>query len=182
MAARRKTARRRTKAYREFVSEAEEILERMRDDLSDLADRRGEGGDLDPELVNRLFRSAHSLKGLSGMFGLDGVSELSHHLEDVLDGLRMGRTAVDERALGLLDESVALVAQTLEKLEEGEGAGLDEQAAELIARIDGWARAASEEAPSAVKRIASWRERRLAHVDTGASYLVVGHRDVAAWR
>ena len=33
MAARRKSARRRTKAYREFVSEAEEILERMRDDL-----------------------------------------------------------------------------------------------------------------------------------------------------
>ena len=48
----------------------------MRDDLSDLADRRGDGGELDPELVNRLFRSAHSLKGLSGMFGLDGVSEL----------------------------------------------------------------------------------------------------------
>jgi two-component system chemotaxis sensor kinase CheA len=141
VAARRKTQKRRTKAYREFVSEAEEILERMRDDLSDLADRRGQGADVDPELVNRLFRSAHSLKGLSGMFGLDGVSELSHHLEDVLDGLRMGRTAIDERALALLDESVALVAQTLEKLEEGAEAGLDEQAAELIARIDLWAQA-----------------------------------------
>jgi two-component system chemotaxis sensor kinase CheA len=141
MAARRKSARRRTKAYREFVSEAEEILERMRDDLSDLADRRGEGGDLDPELVNRLFRSAHSLKGLSGMFGLDGVSELSHHLEDVLDGLRMGRTALDESAVSLLDEAVALVAHTLEKLEEGAEAGLDDQAAELIARIDAWTRA-----------------------------------------
>jgi len=141
MAARRKTARRRTKAYREFVSEAEEILERMRDDLSDLADRRGEGGDLDPELVNRLFRSAHSLKGLSGMFGLDGVSELSHHLEDVLDGLRMGRTALDETAVTLLDEAVSLVAHTLEKLEEGAEAGLDDQAAELIARIDAWTRA-----------------------------------------
>ena len=149
MAARRKPARRRTKAYREFVSEAEEILERMRDDLSDLADRRGDGRDVDPELVNRLFRSAHSLKGLSGMFGLDGVSELSHHLEDVLDGLRMGRTALDEGALSLLDESVTLVAHTLEKLEEGADAGLDDQAAELIARIDAWTRAPGAAAGSA---------------------------------
>ena len=39
----------------------------------------------------RLFRSAHSLKGLAGMFGFEGVSELAHHLEDVLDGLRLGR-------------------------------------------------------------------------------------------
>jgi hypothetical protein len=48
--------------------------------------------------------------------------------------------------------------------------------------IDGWARAASEQAPGAVERIASWRQRRLAHVDAGVSHLVVGHRDVAAWR
>ena len=170
MAARRKTQRRRTKAYREFVSEAEEILERMRDDLSDLADRRGQGADVDPELVNRLFRSAHSLKGLSGMFGLDGVSELSHHLEDVLDGLRMGRTVIDDRALTLLDESVALVGQTLEKLEEGEGGGLDDQAAELIARIDTWARAPEAEAggegeldlePSMQRALTEYEEHRL---------------------
>src|SRR5262245_14068999 len=120
----------------------------MRDDLADLADRRAKGADADPELVNRLFRSAHSLKGLSGMFGLDGVSELSHHLEDVLDGLRMGRTALDASAVSLLEESVALVAHTLEKLEDGAESAVDEQAAELIARIDAWARAPQESAPS----------------------------------
>jgi two-component system chemotaxis sensor kinase CheA len=170
VAARRKTQKRRTKAYREFVSEAEEILERMRNDLSDLADRRGQGADVDPDLVNKLFRSAHSLKGLSGMFGLDGVSELSHHLEDVLDGLRMGRTAIDEGALGLLDESVALVAQTLEKLEEGDDAGLDDQAAELIARIDAWARAPKTAAaagseldlePAMLRALTEYEEHRL---------------------
>jgi two-component system chemotaxis sensor kinase CheA len=170
MAARRKSVRRRTKAYREFVSEAEEILERMRDDLSDLADRRGAGADLDPELVNRLFRSAHSLKGLSGMFGLDGVSELSHHLEDVLDGLRMGRTAIDESALALLDEAVTLVAHTLEKLEEGAEAGLDDAAVELIARIDAWTRAPGaggaaegdlELDPTIMRALTEYEEHRL---------------------
>jgi hypothetical protein len=48
--------------------------------------------------------------------------------------------------------------------------------------IDGWARAASEAAPCEAETIASWRRRRLAHVDAGTSHLVVGHRDVAAWR
>jgi hypothetical protein len=48
--------------------------------------------------------------------------------------------------------------------------------------IDGWARAASEAAPREAETIASWRRRRLAHVDAGSSHLVVGHRDVAAWR
>ena len=171
MAARKKPAqRRRTKAYREFVSEAEEILERMRDDLSDLADRRAKGADADPELVNRLFRSAHSLKGLSGMFGLDGVSELSHHLEDVLDGLRMGRTALDAQAVSLLDESVALVAHTLEKLEEGSESGIDEQAVELIARIDAWARTPQPVAagdsdldldPAMLRALTEYEEHRL---------------------
>ena len=93
MAARRTNRpRARSKAEREFVSEAEEILERMRGDLLDLAEQRDAGREADPELVNRLFRSAHSLKGLSGMFGFDGMGELAHHLEDVLDRLRREMT------------------------------------------------------------------------------------------
>ena len=97
-----------SKAHREFVSEAEEILERMRGDLSDLADQRAAGGDVDPDLVNRLFRSGHSLKGLAGMFGLDALSDLAHHLEDVLDGMRLGRVALDSPAADLIDEAVAV--------------------------------------------------------------------------
>ena len=75
MAKKRTTRRRRsTKADREFISEAEEILERMRDDLADLNDQRGGSAEVDPELVNRIFRSAHSLKALAGMFGFDPIT------------------------------------------------------------------------------------------------------------
>jgi two-component system chemotaxis sensor kinase CheA len=110
---------RKTKAHREFVSEAEELLERMREDLSDLYDQRS-GGDVDPELVNRIFRSAHSLKGLAGMFGLDGIGDLAHHLEDVLDGLRLGRVSVDSPALDLLDEAVTLFSALLQGVGDSE--------------------------------------------------------------
>jgi chemotaxis protein histidine kinase CheA len=50
-----------SKAHAEFVSEAEEILERMRDDLSGLAEGVDAGAEPEPETVNGLFRSAHSL-------------------------------------------------------------------------------------------------------------------------
>jgi len=151
VAARRTRSRSRTtkartaRAYREFVSEAEEILERMRGDLSDLADQRADGGEVDPELVNSLFRSAHSLKGLAGMFGLDALSELAHHLEDVLDGMRLGRVALDSPAAGLLDEAVGLFADQLGALRDGKGEEDAEALSALVARID----AAVREVPAA---------------------------------
>jgi two-component system chemotaxis sensor kinase CheA len=132
---------RKTKVHREFVSEAEEILERMSEDLADLMDQRTElarGGEVDPELVNRIFRAAHSLKGLAGMFGLEGMSGLAHHVEDVLDGLRLGRVSFDAPAVGLLDEAVALFHTLLEKVGdaafEPEGS---EAIADLVRRIEG---------------------------------------------
>jgi hypothetical protein len=47
--------------------------------------------------------------------------------------------------------------------------------------IEGWAHAAMEMAPEMADTLASWQRRRLAHVDTGQSHLVVGHLDLAAW-
>lgn len=48
--------------------------------------------------------------------------------------------------------------------------------------IDGWAEAAREMAPHETQTIASWQARRSSHVDAGRSRIMVGHRDVAAWR
>ena len=100
------------KAYREFVSEAEEILDLLLVDVADLLDQRsslGDDAEVDPDLLNRVFRSAHSLKGLAGMFGLDAIGDLAHHLEDVLDGLRLGRIAIDSPAVSLLESAVSLL-------------------------------------------------------------------------
>jgi len=139
VAAKQKSGGTRSRAQLEFVAESEEILEQVREDLGQLADQGSSSSEADPELVNRLFRSAHSLKGLAGMFGFDAMSELAHHLEEVLDRLRMGRVALDSRALDLLDQSVALFATMLEKA--GDETAQNEAAesiSALIARIDEW--------------------------------------------
>jgi two-component system chemotaxis sensor kinase CheA len=171
MAVRRKRSGARSKAHSEFVSESEEILEQMREDLSQLADQRASRSDVAPELVNRLFRSAHSLKGLSGMFGFDAMSELAHHLEDVLDRLRMGRVALDSKAVGLLDESVTLFAAMLEKVgDETAQAEAAETITSLIARIDEWTLTPSQDSgqldeldidPSMLRALTEYEEHRL---------------------
>jgi len=108
------------KADQEFVSEAEEILERMREDYLDLDDQRSVGGDVDPDLINRLFRSAHSLKALAGMFGLESIQGLAHHLEDILDGLRLGRVSMESPLVRLIDEAIRIFANLLESVGDEE--------------------------------------------------------------
>jgi two-component system chemotaxis sensor kinase CheA len=133
----RKSAR--DKAQQEFVSEAEELLDRMRDDLSALAEAAAAGRETPAATLNQLFRSAHTLKGSAGMFGHESLAELAHHLEDILDRLRMGRATLGRAGLALLDESVALAAAALEKLGKAEGAeGLAEAITDLVGRIAAW--------------------------------------------
>lgn len=130
-------AKKKTQDHHEFVSEAEEILERMLEDLSDLQEQRHASTEVDPDLVNRIFRSAHSLKGLAGMFGLDAIGELAHHLEDILDGLRLGRISMASPAIALLDDGVSLLATMMTRLERGNALDDDdaEAARAFIAQI-----------------------------------------------
>jgi two-component system chemotaxis sensor kinase CheA len=136
VATRRGRGGRRTKADREFVSEAEEILDAMRAGVADLGDQHHGGRGLDPDLVNRLFRSAHSLKALAGMFRFDPIQDLAHRLEDVLDGLRLDRVALDAALCGLLEESIATFAALLERVGDADAlAGFAAPIAELANRI-----------------------------------------------
>lgn len=85
----------------EFIAEAQEIVDALNRDLI-AAETQAKAGEVDPDLVNRLFRSAHSLKGLAGMFGLDALAHLAHELESVLDGMRLGKVQLDGAALDVL--------------------------------------------------------------------------------
>ncbi len=85
----------------EFIAEAQEIADALNTGLIALEDEV-RSGEVTPGLVNELFRSAHSLKGISGMFGLDQIGRLSHAMESILDGMRLGKVAVDASALDAL--------------------------------------------------------------------------------
>jgi two-component system, chemotaxis family, sensor kinase CheA len=91
------------RAREEFTSEAEELLETL---SRDLVEFESQGASVRPELVNKIFREVHSLKGLAGMLGFGDISELSHRLEDMLDRLRMGKIEITRDLIDLLYDSV----------------------------------------------------------------------------
>jgi two-component system chemotaxis sensor kinase CheA len=91
------------RAREEFTSEAEELLDTL---SRDLVDFEAQGQNVRPELVNKIFREVHSLKGLAGMLGFGDISELSHSLEDMLDKLRMGKIEFSKELIDLLYDSV----------------------------------------------------------------------------
>jgi two-component system chemotaxis sensor kinase CheA len=96
------------KALKDFLAESEEIINQLSLELvtlSDSADR----GECDPDVVNSIFRSAHSLKGLAGMFGFTGIAELAHNLENLLDLLRLGKIPVTQSTVNVLFDSLELL-------------------------------------------------------------------------
>jgi two-component system chemotaxis sensor kinase CheA len=114
------------KAVKDFLAEAEEIIDRVSVDLVAMGDG-SDSGDPDPELVNSVFRGAHSLKGLSGMFGFSEISDLAHNLENLLDSLRLGKVSLTQEVLGVLFDSVELLGTLVREAGEGGsgGHGLD---------------------------------------------------------
>ncbi|HEX4475743.1 MAG TPA: chemotaxis protein CheA [Polyangiaceae bacterium] len=100
------------KAREEFFSEAQELVESLSRNLLAL-DASLKRGTLDPSLVNEAFRAVHTLKGLAGLFGAKRVGALSHRLEDVLDGLRLGRLALTVEVLDLLFRAVEIYSAAL---------------------------------------------------------------------
>ena len=96
----------------EYLSESEQLLDSLLADLEQLAGHAAAGSTADeaptvsvPELINRIFRNVHSLKGLSGMMGMASVKSLAHEFENILDDLRLGKLGFDKRVAGLLRES-----------------------------------------------------------------------------
>ncbi|WP_136064764.1 chemotaxis protein CheA [Modicisalibacter radicis] len=74
-----------TDFYDTFFEEAEELLSDMERHLLDL-----DVDDPDPELLNAIFRAAHSIKGGAGTFGFVVLQETTHILENLLDHTRRG--------------------------------------------------------------------------------------------
>ena len=105
----------------EFVAEAQEIVDALNRDLIAVEDEMRSGSDeIDPDRLNNLFRSAHSLKGIAGMFGLEEVAGLAHDMENVLDGMRLGKVALDTRALDVLFSCVDRFGVLIEEASRGE--------------------------------------------------------------
>jgi two-component system chemotaxis sensor kinase CheA len=120
------------KGLHEFIAEATEIVDALGRDL--LLLEKAKGSQSQPYLVNGIFRAAHSLKGLAGMFGLDPIAQLAHRCEDLLDNLRMGRLELSAAVLNTLIDSVDLFQVLLEELAHNAPSQSTSDRAKLLAK------------------------------------------------
>ena len=109
--------------YKElFINEAQEHLEALNQSMVDLEKDPG-----NPDVLTEIFRSAHTLKGMSATMGFDQLTELTHEMENVLDGLRSGDIEVSTEIVDLLFGCFDMLGAMVNAIAEESGEVIDSQ-------------------------------------------------------
>lgn len=75
-----------------FIEESKEHLQACNEQLLEL-----EKNPEDLTIINEIFRSAHTLKGMSATMGYEDLASLTHQMENVLDAIRNSRLKNESR-------------------------------------------------------------------------------------
>jgi two-component system, chemotaxis family, sensor kinase CheA len=129
-----------------FFEECFEGLEAMESGLLNL-----DTVHIDSEVINTIFRGAHSIKGGSGTFGFNVIADFTHIMETLLDEMRDGRRKVTQSVIDVLLSSVDCLRTMLTSIQEGEdvdGALVGKYTGALEIELNG-----SEKKPSAAASV-----------------------------
>ena len=97
----------------DFLIEAFEMIEEMDQDLVEL-----ENNPDDLELLNKIFRVAHTIKGSGSFLNFDKLTRLTHHMEAVLDRARKGELKITPEIMDVILESVDAMKAILEYIRD----------------------------------------------------------------
>jgi len=125
----------------DFITEATEHLESVEDQVLELEDNPK-----DSEALNAIFRAFHTVKGTSGFFGFDGMQELAHVAENLLDLLRDGELPFESRAASLILQSKDILLEMTQDISPE--TARDKAPRELIAQLDAACRGEFSSAPT----------------------------------
>ena len=115
-----------------FIEESKEHLQSCSEHLLEL-----EKNPEDLAIVGEIFRSAHTLKGMSATMGYEDLADLTHKMENVLDAIRNEKIKVNADILDVVFESVDhLEAMVYDIAEGGDGKRDVQSTVELLKRID----------------------------------------------
>jgi two-component system, chemotaxis family, sensor kinase CheA len=119
---------------REFLAETEDLLEILFGDLQALRVRHAEGR-ARRELVGRIFRHVHTIKGSSATIELHAMTRIAHEFETLLDGVRLGRVSIDGEVLDAFDDAANLLAQSLQRIAHNEPQPQTQALAERLRKL-----------------------------------------------
>lgn len=118
------------KFRRSFLDEAAELLEQVNEDVLKIE------ADDDPELVNSVFRSIHTIKGSAAGFGFEHISAFTHHLETLLDRLRNKDLEVSGELVDSILKAADGIYEMVTAAKEGREYSVDE--AGIIAELESY--------------------------------------------
>ena len=98
----------------------EQFLQEARENLAFIDQNIGDISSGDEELLNSVFRAAHTLKGGSGIVGFESVKQITHHAEDLLDQVRAKKLAYNKEIEAALYDAFDEVMNLIEAAEERE--------------------------------------------------------------
>lgn len=103
-----------------FLDEGKEHLTSLNKHLLEL-----EKNCEDVALLNEIFRSAHTLKGMASTMGFDDLADLTHHMEDILSDLKEGKLAVNTSIVDLLFQCLDRLQQIIDNIETNQDAAMN---------------------------------------------------------
>lgn len=109
---------------KEYIAEAEDLLFECQQHILEIQDTYQTT--LNPDTINALFRSFHTLKGLSGLFGNKGITDLSHALESLLDDIRLGKITVNEDVVNFLFKNLDILKSAVDSIKDDKEMDLKE--------------------------------------------------------
>jgi two-component system chemotaxis sensor kinase CheA len=109
-----------------FHSETQELLTELESALLELEDNPE-----DQELIDRVFRALHTIKGNGGMFGFEGISRFTHDMESVYDLVRGGSLKISKQIIDLTLAARDVIAEMI-KDPEGEDPVVKHTADEIL--------------------------------------------------
>ncbi len=112
-----------------FLDESREHLQSVNDNLLLL-----EKDSNDRKIINEIFRSAHTLKGMSATMGFHDIASLTHQMENVLDKLRNADFAVTTDVIDTMFEALGSLEEMVNEINEGRKGKKD--VTELVSRLE----------------------------------------------
>ena len=135
-------------ALETFIVECGELLEDMENAL--LGVEQAEEKD---EMINAIFRAAHTIKGSSGLFSLDHIVAFTHVVESVLDRVRGGKLVITDKLIVVLLSCCDHMRALVDAVAQGERQGnpaLQQQGEPLVTQLRTFLAAPTQTIPGSV--------------------------------
>lgn len=130
----------------DFLIEAFEMIEQLDQDLVEL-----ENNPDDLDLLNRIFRVAHTIKGSGSFLNFSVLTHLTHHMEDVLNKARHGELTITPDIMDVVLESIDYMKKLLNAIRDtgtDANTGLEGDIANTVQRLDAISKGETPSAPA----------------------------------